>query len=61
VTGSFDAALTFPLAQPLSALATADVNGSAVRFLVDTGATAVALTANDARRLGLILSSIGIP
>jgi aspartyl protease family protein len=28
------------------------VNGRAVRFLVDTGATAVALTAEDARRLG---------
>ena len=29
------------------------VNGTAVRFLVDTGATAVALTAEDAARLGL--------
>ena len=28
------------------------VNGHTVRFLVDTGATAVALTAEDARRLG---------
>ncbi|HQT54100.1 MAG TPA: TIGR02281 family clan AA aspartic protease, partial [Phenylobacterium sp.] len=28
------------------------VNGSSVRFLVDTGATAVALTAADAQRLG---------
>ncbi len=43
--------------------ATADVNGSAVRFLVDTGATAVALTANDARRLGLDLATLtyGVP
>ena len=43
--------------------ATADVNGSAVRFLVDTGATAVALTANDAKRLGLDLSKLtyGVP
>ena len=32
--------------------AEADVNGKAVRFLVDTGATAVFLTANDATRLG---------
>lgn len=32
--------------------AEADVNGSRVRFLVDTGATAVALTLNDAKRLG---------
>jgi aspartyl protease family protein len=32
--------------------AEADVNGSRVRFLVDTGASAVALTADDARRLG---------
>lgn len=38
--------------------ATADVNGSAVRFLVDTGATAVALTANDAKRLGLDLTKL---
>lgn len=29
------------------------VNGKAVRFLVDTGATAVSLTVDDARRLGL--------
>ncbi len=29
------------------------VNGRAVRFLVDTGATAVSLTTEDARRLGL--------
>jgi len=29
------------------------VNGKAVRFLVDTGATAVALTAEDAKRLGI--------
>jgi len=33
--------------------AQAAVNGKAVRFLVDTGATAVSLTADDARRLGL--------
>jgi aspartyl protease family protein len=32
--------------------AEAAVNGKAVRLLVDTGATAVALTADDARRLG---------
>lgn len=43
--------------------ATADVNGSAVRFLVDTGATAVALTATDAQRLGLNLANLeyGVP
>jgi aspartyl protease family protein len=35
--------------------AEADVEGKRVRFLVDTGATAVALTLNDARRLGLDL------
>ncbi len=29
-----------------------EVNGARIRFLVDTGATAVALTADDARRLG---------
>ena len=33
--------------------ATAEVNGQPVRVLVDTGATAVALTVDDARRLGL--------
>ncbi len=32
--------------------ADAEVNGARVRFLVDTGATAVALTLDDARRLG---------
>lgn len=32
--------------------AEADVNGSRVRFLVDTGASAVALTPADAQRLG---------
>jgi len=32
--------------------AEADVNGARVRFLVDTGASAVALTAADAQRLG---------
>ena len=38
--------------------AEADVNGKRVRFLVDTGATAVALTLNDARRLGLDLDHL---
>jgi aspartyl protease family protein len=33
--------------------ADAEVNGQPVRFLVDTGATAVALTPKDAERLGL--------
>jgi aspartyl protease family protein len=33
--------------------AEASVNGHEVRFLVDTGATAVALTTDDARRLGI--------
>ncbi len=33
--------------------AEASVNGKAVRFLVDTGATAVALTLDDAKRLGI--------
>lgn len=33
--------------------ADAQVNGQPVRFLVDTGATAVALTAADAERLGI--------
>jgi len=38
--------------------ADADVDGHRVRFLVDTGATAVALTADDARRLGIDPSSL---
>ena len=38
--------------------AEATVNGKRVRFLVDTGATTVALTAADARRLGLDLDSL---
>jgi aspartyl protease family protein len=33
-----------------------DVNSGSVRFLVDTGATAVALTGDDARELGLYWS-----
>jgi len=33
--------------------ANADVDGHPVRFLIDTGATAVALTADDARNLGI--------
>ena len=38
--------------------AEAEVNGREVRFLVDTGATDVALTTDDARRLGVNLSSL---
>jgi aspartyl protease family protein len=36
--------------------ANAEVNGELVRFLVDTGATGVALTEKDARRLGIPFS-----
>jgi len=38
--------------------AEAQVNGTRVRFLVDTGATTVALTGDDARRLGLDLDEL---
>jgi aspartyl protease family protein len=38
--------------------ANGDVNGSAVRFLVDTGATEVALTPADARKLGYDLGGL---
>jgi aspartyl protease family protein len=38
--------------------AEATVNGRAVRFLVDTGATTVALTGPDAQRLGLDLDTL---
>lgn len=36
----------------------AEVNQKAVRFLVDTGATTVALTANDAARLGYDINTL---
>lgn len=35
-----------------------DVNGRKVRFLVDTGATAVALTPQDAERLGIDINAL---
>jgi len=35
-----------------------EIEGERVRFLVDTGATQVALTADDARRLGIDLSRL---
>ena len=38
--------------------ATADVNGAAVRFLVDTGSSVVTLTAADAQRLGLNMARL---
>ena len=38
---------------------TGSVNGVAVRFLVDTGATMISLGANDARRVGLDTVRIG--
>jgi len=38
--------------------ANAEINGRWVRFLVDTGASAVALTAADAQRLGLDLTAL---
>ena len=38
--------------------AEADVNGSRVRFLVDTGASAVALTPADAQRLGIAVEKL---
>jgi aspartyl protease family protein len=38
--------------------ATGDVDGAQVRFLVDTGSSAVTLTATDARRLGIDLSHL---
>jgi len=38
--------------------ANAEINGRWVRFLVDTGASAVALTATDAQRLGLDVSTL---
>jgi aspartyl protease family protein len=57
---SAEAPVAEPIVQPASISkasdghfwAEAEVNGERVRFLVDTGATAVALTAADAQRLG---------
>lgn len=37
------------------------INGQSVRFLVDTGATSVALSASDARRLGIQYRLDGVP
>jgi aspartyl protease family protein len=37
-----------------------EVNGQMIHFLVDTGATAIALTADDARRLGFIWSEVDL-
>lgn len=37
------------------------INGQAVRFLVDTGATSVALSAGEARRLGIAYQDEGLP
>jgi aspartyl protease family protein len=47
-----------PKAQDGHFWASAEVNGAPVRFLVDTGATQVALTAADAARLGIDLSHL---
>jgi len=37
------------------------INGHSVRFIVDTGATSIAINANDARRLGIQYRLDGIP
>jgi aspartyl protease family protein len=37
------------------------INGHSVRFIVDTGATSIAMNANDARRLGIQYRLDGIP
>ena len=49
-TGSRDASI--PKSADGHFWAEGQVNGSAMRFLVDTGATAISLTPDDARRLG---------
>jgi len=36
------------------------INGTEVRFLIDTGANMVVLTADDARRIGLAMSTSGV-
>lgn len=50
--GSFDP-VTLDRREDGHFYATADIEGTAVTFLVDTGASMVALTGNDARALGL--------
>ena len=66
------AVVSAPPAEPVSAASTAEVskdadghfwaeasvNGRAVRFLVDTGSTAVTLTAEDAQRVGVDLKTL---
>ncbi len=51
--GSGLAEVSIPRAPDGKFYAQASVNGAAVRFLVDTGASGVVLTAEDARRVGL--------
>ncbi len=53
VASSRDPAVTIPASRDGHFYVTANVDGRDIRFLIDTGATAVVLTREDARRLGL--------
>lgn len=48
-----------PLGQDGHYHLTADVNGTPLRFIVDTGASTIALGADDARRVGIDPASLG--
>lgn len=50
--------ITVPRSQDGHYYLTLDVNGKSVRFIVDTGATEIVLSRNDAARIGLDLDSL---
>ncbi len=53
IIGGSLAEVAIPRAPDGKFYAEATVNGTSVRFLVDTGATGIVMTADDARRVGL--------
>ena len=53
-----DGSITFPVRKDGHFVVEADVDGVAVRFLVDTGASHVILSAGDARRLGFDVATL---
>lgn len=50
--------ITVPRSQDGHYYLTPDVNGKSVRFIVDTGATEIVLSRNDAARIGLDIDSL---
>ena len=57
-TAGFGGTLRLPREADGHFYVTAKVNGAPIRFLVDTGATSVALTRSDAQRAGLALGAL---